>query len=245
MAKRPIYVPSGKPPFFSVETIEFEWFPGYSLTQKQRSIESLHKNARSRLAVERVLEVSSKSTAGVGVELSAFNLNAFTEDDRYDQSFGHSVEVVFQTSKVFGENLHCIDLMDQEVRSMRKLIRERESMGLKCFRFEESDWALEPKGAFYNYLYIRSLCRLPGIRKRIEGFDGFTDIEFNPNKSINCQAEAVAMFVGILKAGLNPDLICGNKNKFLETIYGDQANARKEKAEDCSQEDFLNHLTPD
>ena len=32
-------------------------------------------------------------------------------------------------------------------------------------------------------------------------FDAFTDIEFNPNKSLNCQARAAALFVAMKKLG--------------------------------------------
>ncbi|MCM3089396.1 hypothetical protein M3557_16010, partial [Bhargavaea ginsengi] len=33
-------------------------------------------------------------------------------------------------------------------------------------------------------------------------YEAFTDIEFNPNKSINCQAYSVAMFVSLAKRNL-------------------------------------------
>ena len=32
-------------------------------------------------------------------------------------------------------------------------------------------------------------------------YDAFTDIEFNPQKSINCQAKSAALFVGLVKQG--------------------------------------------
>ena len=38
--------------------------------------------------------------------------------------------------------------------------------------------------------------------EEITKYNAFTDVEFNPNKSINCQARAAAIFVGIAKAGL-------------------------------------------
>ena len=33
-------------------------------------------------------------------------------------------------------------------------------------------------------------------------YDAFTDIEFNPDKSLNCQARAAAMFVALNREGL-------------------------------------------
>ena len=38
--------------------------------------------------------------------------------------------------------------------------------------------------------------------EEIQNYNAFTDIEFNPEKSINCQARAAAIYVGIAKAGL-------------------------------------------
>ena len=33
-------------------------------------------------------------------------------------------------------------------------------------------------------------------------YDAFTDIEFNPEKSLNCQAQAAAIFVSLSRQGL-------------------------------------------
>lgn len=33
-------------------------------------------------------------------------------------------------------------------------------------------------------------------------YDGFTDIEFNPQKSLNCQAKAAALYVSLCRNGL-------------------------------------------
>ena len=41
-------------------------------------------------------------------------------------------------------------------------------------------------------------------------YDIFTDIEFNPKKSINCQARSVAIFVSLYKANL--------LNKYIDDI---------------------------
>ncbi|WII93633.1 hypothetical protein QEO94_01985 [Kingella negevensis] len=50
-------------------------------------------------------------------------------------------------------------------------------------------------------------------------FDAFTDIEFNPNKSINCQASSVALFCALSKRGILRDVLQSQKD-FL-TIYQD------------------------
>lgn len=53
---------------------EFEFFPGFSDVQKQRSIRSLHESFQRNHANNRILEISSKSEEELGVRLSAFNL---------------------------------------------------------------------------------------------------------------------------------------------------------------------------
>ena len=75
MANRPIFIPSKNPnnPVL-VESVEFEWHPGMAVSQKQRSIRSLHENAKKTLKLNKILEVSSKSELELGRNLSAFKL---------------------------------------------------------------------------------------------------------------------------------------------------------------------------
>ena len=237
MAQRPIYLPTSTPPFFKVEIVEFTWFPGYSKEQKQKSIWSLHENAALETGVDSPLEISSKSTSPLGYKLSAFNLPAYSNDKRY-QAPACSLEMVFQTSKVFGEDIHCIDLVGEDVRRVRKTVRERESKGLEHFRFEEVDWPLDPKGAFYNFIYLRSLNELGSEKSDILCHDGFTDIEFNPKKSINCQAEAVSTFVGISRAGLDLKHISKDKEPFLKIVYPTKPKVGATDSSEAYQEEM-------
>jgi len=39
------------------------------------------------------------------------------------------------------------------------------------------------------------------LSKAVLGYDGFTDIEFNPERSVNCQARSVALFCSLTNAG--------------------------------------------
>ena len=46
MAKRPIFIPNiNGNQLLIEENIDFNWFSGFAISQKQKSIESLHKNA--------------------------------------------------------------------------------------------------------------------------------------------------------------------------------------------------------
>lgn len=79
MAKRPVFIPQFDGPTFVEELlIEFTWYPGFSKTQAQKSINSLHSAASERGIVP-ILEISSKSFDPVGVALSAFNLKIFSK----------------------------------------------------------------------------------------------------------------------------------------------------------------------
>ena len=68
---------------------------------------------------------------------------------------------------------------------------------LICFTFEDKAFPLEPKTAFYDYIYMNALLENENLAQMILQYDAFTDIEFNPDKSLNCQAKAAAAFVAL------------------------------------------------
>ena len=49
-------------------------------------------------------------------------------------------------------------------------------------------------------------------------YEAFTDIEFNPSTSINCQDRSVAIAVGLKKAGILEKCISDEK-VFLKEVY--------------------------
>lgn len=75
MSKRPVFLVSMNSKEFIREVeIEFEWFSGFAVSQKQKSIDSLHENFLKVYPKHKILEISSKSKDDYGVKLSAFNL---------------------------------------------------------------------------------------------------------------------------------------------------------------------------
>jgi type I restriction enzyme M protein len=236
MAIRPIFIPTLHSPFFEKRDVSFKWHAGFSLSQKQKSLSSLHRNAKELFNTRELLEISSKSPEQLGNKLSAFNLRACVKDKSYDSDRQYSLETLFQTSKVFNNNMHCIDLLRMEELDIRKEIREREKRGLSHFAHDGDIWNLEPKGAFYNFLYIRSLLQIPHLFEALDEFDAFTDIAFNPNKSFNCQAESVSIFVGLNRVGLSPSEACSSQSNFLNLVYGISEVSSNETA------NFLDHL---
>ena len=75
---------------------------------------------------------------------------------------------------------------------------------------------------FYDYLYINALYQNKKLANEISKYDIFTDIEFNPQKSLNCQAHSVAIFVSLYKKGILDKYI--NDIKLFETIYSNKIN---------------------
>jgi len=213
MANRPVYVPrkDGK---LGVEKkdIEFKWFPGMAKSQKQKSIKSLHGEAE-RIGIKPLLEISSKSEDELGVKISAFNLNITTKI--HQRVF--SVETAFQGSKVFQHGGPYIDLLDKTSREAKKDVRLKQSGKLIKFKFYNNNFPLKPRTFFYDWLYINALNQNESFAKDILRYSGFTDIEFNPKKSINCQAYSAALYVSLSFASLLKDSL-KSPDSFLNII---------------------------
>ncbi len=193
--------------------VEFEYFSGFSLTQKRKCIESLHSKIHQLYPHLAVVEVSTKSPLSIGRQLSAFNLQLY--DCILDQTF--PVENLFQSSKVFEQGGPYRDLLHIDPSKSRTDSRLKTSGKLMGFDYNGVFWETEPMTAFYDWLYITALDRNQGLAKEILRFDAFTDIEFNHKKSINCQARAAAMFVSLEKIGTAKEIMA-HKEEFV-TLY--------------------------
>ena len=213
MARRLVFVPDSGRPYVSELSLDFEYFPGFSIQQKQRSIASLHASYVDKFPSSRVLEVSSKSERDIGVRLSAFNLMI-----EHPGRGSYSVECAFQASKVFLHGGPYVDLLDASSRAAKTDRRLRESGELVAFRYCEHEFPLEPKTYFYDWLYASALCHDDKLVEQVMMFDAFTDIEHNPERSINCQARSVAKVVGLAWAGLLEDAL-QSPQTFLELGY--------------------------
>ncbi len=198
MAKRPIFIPNDNQSSFVTERIlEFEWSPGMSKSQKQKSIRSLHEISEN-LAISPVLEISSKSENPLGVQLSAFNLMITTR--KLNKIF--SVESAFQSSKIFEKGGPYTDLLNKSSLEAKKDIRLKESGNLIGFSFFGRDYPINPRTIFYDWLYVNAINQNPKLGDEIIYYKGFTDIEFNPKKSINCQAYSAALYCSLRRKNL-------------------------------------------
>jgi len=210
MAKRPIFVPKiSSASLVEERDVDFVWFPGFSLAQKQRSIDSLHVAA----GVSPLLEISSKSPDALGRNMSAFALPVAFGDGTMP------LECAFQGSKVFASGGPFVDLYAARPLDAKRDTRLRESGPLVRFQFENTSFPLEPKTFFYDWLYVSACARQPTILQRLTAFGGFTDIEFNPKKSLNCQARSAAILVSLLHAGTLTEAL-RSPAAFATIVYG-------------------------
>lgn len=225
MAERPVFIPAlDGPALVRTKYVPFNWFAGMAVSQKQKSIDSLHAAAQRMLNVERVLEVSTKSRTELGVCLSAFNLTFTTRKHQIT----YSVESAFQASKVFELGGPYKDILEMDSRSAKRDDRLRSSGRLIGFRLFETDWALEPKTAFYDWLYINALAKQSELRSEIVEYSAFTDIEFNPERSLNCQAYSAALFVSLFKRDLLQEAL-SSKDCYLSIVKDRQiSNAHED-----------------
>ena len=214
MANRPIYMPKSAAPYRTLYTAEFTWNSGLSASQKKKNIIALHESFAAHFPGKKVLEISSKSMQEGGVELSAFNLMKFVP------SLGKAlpVEVIYQAGKVFKNGGPYPDLLEGTSREAKKDERLRNSGAIVGFRFEGRDFPIRPQTFFYDYLYINALLENPELAKIVLEYDGFTDIEFNPEKSINCQAKSAALFAALSRLGLTDKV--RDPDEFLALFEG-------------------------
>lgn len=190
MARRPIFIPDSSYPYVKEKDIEFQWYPGFAKSQAQKSIKSLHQ-ATERSGISPILEISGKSAEPLGVSLSAFNLSILIENDRM------SVECAYQGSKEFEKGGPYKELYFRSSREAKTDPRLRNSGELIAFKFCGEDFPIQPQTGFYNWLYIQALGQNQNLARELENFQGFSDIAFNPKRSINCQARAAAIFVSL------------------------------------------------
>ena len=220
-AIRPIFSVISEKPFYKEYMVKFNRYGGFSLEQKQKSIRALHEVGEI-LGLSPLLEISTKSEDVLGQQLSAFNL-------KID---GIPIECRFQGAKVIfdlgGKIQHTEFYMEQQFidspRTIKKSEQYQDLLSSKLVYFCDRDWVqweLEPKSMFYDWLYFQGLLDLvqreyenniDDFLSKICGYQGFTDIAFNPNRSFSCQARSLAIFIALNQQGETE--IFSDKKKF-------------------------------
>lgn len=207
MAKRKTFVVSLND-IFEEKEIEFVFYSGFSITQKQKSIESLHNAIKELYYDAEILEISSKSPIELGRKLSAFNL-------KLD---GIALENIFQSSKVFEYGGPYEDLLSKTPIEAKKDPRIKDSGRIIGFKYQGINYPTIPKTLFYDWMYCQALYSDKELMSLIINYDFFTDIEFNHEKSLNCQARSAAIFVSLYQKGLLEECLA-DIVKFEECVY--------------------------
>lgn len=171
------------------EYYTFEFFAGFSLSQKRKTIDSFHNVIKSR-GIINILEVSRKNENELGVKLSAFNLKININNTKYP------VECIYQASKVFNDLkfTECLDMYPGDAKKYVKGKAEDLNLFLSGFNCFGKEFPLEPKSLFYDYLYVIALSQNEELSKQIIQYDCFTDIEFNHKKQYASQARSCALY---------------------------------------------------
>ncbi|MEK4531747.1 DarT1-associated NADAR antitoxin family protein [Solibacillus sp. FSL K6-1554] len=213
MAKRPVFIANleGNCYFKEIE-VEFSWNGNTDLSDYYKSIESLHENFKLKTTNKyRILEVSTKSKKELGKRLSAFNLHFITKNN---QKF--TVESLFQGSKVFENGGPYQDLYYKSSLAAKKDGRVKKSGDIIGFKYFNRRFENYPTTYFYDWLYINTLCLNQNLLEEILYYDAFSDIEFNPKYSVNCQAKTLALLKSIVIRG-ELEAVLENQ-KFLRDI---------------------------
>lgn len=182
MAIRPFYFVTNKGTL-GEGMAEFEWSSGFSVSQKQKSIAAMHESIRER--GYNPLEISTKSPVSLGRKLSAFNLHLS----------GYPMECVFQSSKVFEHGGPYTDLLEKSPKEAKCDERVRSSGKLIAFHWKDKDFPIVPQTFFYDLIYALAVDEslTTEEKEELKQYNAFTDIEFNPKRSINTQAKSCAL----------------------------------------------------
>ena len=206
MAEKMVFISDGQKPYYEI-IVNYKFVPGFSPIQRKKNVASLNESLSKEFPTLRTLEISTKSDSELGRALSAFNLKLN----------GKYIETIFQSSKVFADGSQYEFLIDKKPLEAKRFIQGLKKQEIVKFRFNGVDYPINPKSMFYDFIYINALKNNPELSSQLKNYDIFTDIEFNYQKSINCQARACAIYSYLLKTG-NVDKYINDINLF-KTLY--------------------------
>lgn len=215
MAERPIFIPAQDSPGFIKEiTLSIPWASGFAPIQKKKNVIALH-DAAANIGIAPLLEISTKSNVVAGQHLSAFHL-------KVQSNIGDiPLECAFQGSKIFELGGPFTDIYEMDAKTAKRDSRLQNSGQLIQFEFNGHIFPLQPTTVFYDWLYLTAIYPYrEWLKKRLTdkvNYAGFTDIEFNPNKSVNCQARSCALFVALTQSGFLDDAI-KSPESFISTM---------------------------
>lgn len=197
MATRPVFLINQNKPYFSEYNVNFIYNNGFAPCQKRKNIIAIHDAFHKDNSDKEILEISSKSFDEVGVNLSAFNLTIYVE------SLGKRmpVEIMYHSGKIYKDSGRHLEILNMSPRESKKYLYQNKFGSIEYFIFENQRVEVDQIYAFYNWLYNRALLENEDIASELLRYEAFTDVEYNPNRSKNCQARSAAIFVSLFKQG--------------------------------------------
>ena len=164
---------------------EIHWHPGFARVQKEKRISKEFHAAADKDGFRHLLEISTKAKSERGRHLSVFHMKV-----NLPGMIQIPLEWAFQGSKVFERGGPFTDLYSMELRDAKRDPRLNESGSLPA----SGSPTLLPTGTENSFLRL-AICHLlkdwPDWAAKLYAYGGFTDVEFNPHRSINCQARSV------------------------------------------------------
>ena len=200
---RPVFIPINRKPFYKQINITFESSGISTYEEKQECIKALHSNFSKKYPQYNILEISTKSLQELGVQLSAFNLMKYESPLKKKIA----VENIYQASKKFATYGPYVDLFYVSPKEAKKDERISSSGKVFGYIYQGNEFPTTPKYLFFDYIYISALYENPQIAHKINKYEAFTDIEFDPSIGTNCQAATVARLKGMLLANLDVSAI--------------------------------------
>ena len=199
---KPVFMPRvGSDNLVKTDMVRIERHVGFATRQKKKTLNDLHRVIKKKYGFKNVLELSTKSGNKLSFPLSPYSLQVTNDDGQKC-----SVENAFQASKVFEKGGPYLDLLTEKPRQARKDERLISSGELTGYDYFGMEWGVEPLTTFYDWLYINALKQHPELHEEVIQYQAFTDISFNPKKSVHCAAYSLAMFVALHKRDLLQDV---------------------------------------
>lgn|GEM_PF-97942 len=200
MANRPVFMPLERFPYYQQISVDFQYTTGFEAEKRQKNIEAIHDRFGLKFPDKKILEISAFSLQPEGEVLSSMKLlrRLPSREERL------SVENIYQAGRFFTEDGPFLDLLDMTPEMAREDERLEKSGSLLGYTFDGDVVPHDPPQFFFNWLYLNALLEPENeeIAGRLMDYDAFSDIEFNPSRSINGQGRAAAMYVSLRRMGL-------------------------------------------
>lgn len=212
MAERPVFIAKKTYPFYDEVFVSFKYYAGFALVQKRRNIEGIHEAFHKLYPDLKVLEASSKAPTELGTSLSPFYLTSELDGQSYP------VENIFQASKVFQNGGPFLSLLDLSAIKAKTTSLTKTKGALLYYEYDGHRYPVDPRGWFYDWIYMNALKSQPELAADAMQYDAFTDIAFNPKTGATCQAKALAIYKGLLEKG-KLDETLSSLPVFLKTLF--------------------------